>query len=318
MSSDETLQDAATAAAESGQTETAATTASMNTDTNRKRPRLVLTGEGNGRERKRGKSMFGVVLGTLNKARIEDKERSASEAAKKRQMIEQRLQHKLKKETDSVRRAEEAKKDKTTANRKEEDLQLKDSIYKLRRIRLPLLSNFLLTSDVISDTDDSENPSSSSQEANPLANPPRSHPPPLYYLPAILTPAQEAFLAKRKQEVTEAAEREWELFREERTTGIAEIDQFRQRVAEEEEARKKGVDATEDAEMGTDQAPPPESLNNRGESSDKPPQPEPESESMDVDDQPKNEEAPKDKEESVPPPVASAQMQADDDDAVEY
>ena len=35
---------------------------------------------------------------------------------------------KLRKETDSVRRAEEAKKDKTSANRKEEELQLKDSI----------------------------------------------------------------------------------------------------------------------------------------------------------------------------------------------
>ena len=48
--------------------------------------------------------------------------------AKKRQMIEQRLQDKLKKETDSVRRAEEAKKEKQIANRKEEELQLKDSI----------------------------------------------------------------------------------------------------------------------------------------------------------------------------------------------
>ena len=48
--------------------------------------------------------------------------------ARKRQMIEQRLQDKLKKETDSVRRAEEAKKEKQIANRKEEELQLKDSI----------------------------------------------------------------------------------------------------------------------------------------------------------------------------------------------
>lgn len=48
--------------------------------------------------------------------------------AKKRQLIEQRLQAKLKKETDSVRRAEEAKKDKMSANRREEELQLKDSI----------------------------------------------------------------------------------------------------------------------------------------------------------------------------------------------
>ena len=115
---------------------------------NKKRPRLDLTVEG-ARERKRGKSMFGILLGTLNKAKIEDKERNASEAvrispfsfrtcrnpdhqhipqAKKRQLIEQRLQSKLRKETDSVRRAEEAKKDKTLANRKEEDLQFKDSI----------------------------------------------------------------------------------------------------------------------------------------------------------------------------------------------
>ena len=43
-------------------------------------------------------------------------------------MIEQRLQDKLKKETDTVRRAEEAKKEKQISNRKEEELQLKDSI----------------------------------------------------------------------------------------------------------------------------------------------------------------------------------------------
>ena len=48
--------------------------------------------------------------------------------AKKRQLIEQRLQDKLKKETDTVRRAEEAKKEKQISNRKEEELQLKDSI----------------------------------------------------------------------------------------------------------------------------------------------------------------------------------------------
>lgn len=43
----------------------------------KKRPRLDLTEP---RERKRGKSIFGIVLGTLNKAKIEDKERNASEA----------------------------------------------------------------------------------------------------------------------------------------------------------------------------------------------------------------------------------------------
>jgi hypothetical protein len=47
--------------------------------TNKKRPRLDLNA-GDPRERKRGKSMFGLVLGTLNKAKVEDKERNASDA----------------------------------------------------------------------------------------------------------------------------------------------------------------------------------------------------------------------------------------------
>lgn len=47
---------------------------------NKKRPRLDLAVDS--RERKRGKSIFGLLLGTLNKAKNEDKERSASEAVR--------------------------------------------------------------------------------------------------------------------------------------------------------------------------------------------------------------------------------------------
>jgi len=212
----------------------------------RKRPRLDLTTEP--RERKRGKTMFGLLLGTLNKAKVEDKERGASDAAKKRQEIEQRLQDKLRKETDSVRRAEEAKKDKATANRKEEELQLKDSIYKLRRTRLPLVANFLSTADHIppipSPEDDNDNetmgsPQEETSKTNPLTPPSRSHPPPLYYLPAVLTPAQEAFLNKRKAVVKEATEKEWSSFVEERKQGIEEIETLRKRVAEAEAEKKR-------------------------------------------------------------------------------
>ena len=46
----------------------------------RKRPRLDLGALAGGGERKRGKSMFGVLVNTLNKAKAEDKERNASEA----------------------------------------------------------------------------------------------------------------------------------------------------------------------------------------------------------------------------------------------
>lgn len=53
--------------------------AAMST-TNKKRPRLDLTTDA--RERKRGKTAFGLLLGTLNKAKNEDKERNASEAVR--------------------------------------------------------------------------------------------------------------------------------------------------------------------------------------------------------------------------------------------
>ncbi|KAK7030711.1 Pinin-SDK-memA domain-containing protein [Favolaschia claudopus] len=220
---------------------------------NKRRPKLDLSDT---QKRKRG-GMFGLLLGTLNKAKIEDKERSASDAAKKRQLIDQRLQNKLRKETDSVRRAEEARKDKLVANRKEEDLQLKDSIYKHRRTRLPLLANFLLTSDIIPPTATEEDPA-----PLPLAlsTVPRGHPPPLYYLPAVLTPAQESYIKRRKEQVLEAVDKEYTSFLEERGRGITEILDLRKAVAEEED-RKKGereaadgdvkmTDETEDAEKG--------------------------------------------------------------------
>lgn len=132
-------------------------------------------------------------------------------------MIDKRLQDKLRKETDTVRRAEEAKKEKHSANRKEEEIQLKNSIvgpscvslsvsesnqtlddqHRLRRARLPILANFLLTSDVIPSDDSSPTPS-----PKLALEPTRSHPPPLYFLPVVLTTAQEAFIVKRKAEVT--------------------------------------------------------------------------------------------------------------------
>ncbi|PIL26622.1 hypothetical protein GSI_11288 [Ganoderma sinense ZZ0214-1] len=204
------------------------------TDKTKKRPRLDMAVEP--RERKRGKTMFGLVLGTLTKAKNEDKERNASDAV--------RLT------TPPSVRAEEAKKDKTSANRKEEDLQLKDSIHKLRRTRLPLLSNFLLTSDVIPSAD-----SDSRASTNPLAAPPKTRPPPLYYRPAKLLPSQEAFLQRRKEEVQDAAEKEWDEFKAERTAGVEEIGRLRERVAEESRRkaeRREDADENGDAKMAVE------------------------------------------------------------------
>lgn len=57
----------------------------------RQRPKLNLSGltdtaasrKGLTGERRKGKSIFGVVLGTLNRAKIEDKQRMSSEAVRR-------------------------------------------------------------------------------------------------------------------------------------------------------------------------------------------------------------------------------------------
>jgi hypothetical protein len=50
------------------------------------------------------------------------------EQARKRADIDRRLQAQLAEETDSVRRAEELKRDRQAASRKEEELKLRESI----------------------------------------------------------------------------------------------------------------------------------------------------------------------------------------------
>ncbi|KAI5119302.1 hypothetical protein M0805_008217 [Coniferiporia weirii] len=316
MSTEEPQQDAPSIEADATMQDTAPAPAPMG----KKRPRLDLSVLGVG-ERKRGKSMFGVLVNTLNKAKAEDKERNASEAAKKRQLIEQRLQNKLKKDADIVRQAEEAKKDKVSAIRKEEDLQLKDSIYKLRRTRFPQLSNYLLTSDIIPSLDADPDSTDSFQLSSLL--PPRSHPPPLYYLPAILTPTQEAFLSKRKAQVKEVAEKEWEDFKVERAAGIEEVMTLRQNVAtirnsqaktgdRDEQVNGDDMPVSENGERTTSAAPGPISTEDRAQNGENVR----DAESMEVDDGAREDherEREQEREKKDERPAA-----VDEDDAVEY
>lgn len=56
----------------------------------KRRPRLNLgSALGEGKERKKGKSVFGILLGTLNKAKSEDRERGASEAVSLSSLVSQ-------------------------------------------------------------------------------------------------------------------------------------------------------------------------------------------------------------------------------------
>lgn len=102
--------------------------------------------------------------------------------------------------------------------------------FKLRKKRLPLLSRFLLTLDVIP----SDEPGG--------AEAPRRHPPPLYYLPAVLLPAQQAFIDSRVASVSQAATTEWEQFLEQKAKDVEEIKDMREKAeqARLDKQRKDG------------------------------------------------------------------------------
>ncbi|KIY44326.1 hypothetical protein FISHEDRAFT_51698, partial [Fistulina hepatica ATCC 64428] len=306
----------------------------------KKRPRVVMT-EGPSRERKRGKGIFGMMLGTLKEAQTEDQRRSAAAGAQRRKEKEITIQSRLRKDVDSSRRADEIRRNKTTANRKEEDIQLQDSIHKFRRRRMPSLANFLCTSDNIpsakidEDTEmDGATPLQKTDDRSSVAilnqhMPLRSHPPPLYYLPKILTPEQARFLDRRKAEMIRAVEGEWDEFAAQRFAAVSEIDKLRHTVAADEERadNTKNGDKTsapdnEDADM--DSAP----KSMIADSMDVDPQSAKLSDATSTDvkgedvaksaiSEPRPDSI-KGQGETKPAVAVSAQMQADEDDAVEY
>jgi hypothetical protein len=184
-----------------------------------------------GETRKKGKSMFGILVGTLNKAKLEDKQRSASEAAKKRQAIDAKLQAKLAKEQNAVRKQEEAKKDRLNADRTENEIAVKDGIMRHRHNVLPQFSNFLLTSDDIPSPPPSRSPSPTPSKL-PSLQPPTGRPPPIYYLPTILTKSQSVFLERRKKQLAVQVDEERSEWETKRKQGLDEVRTMRTKAEE--------------------------------------------------------------------------------------
>ncbi|KAG8700325.1 hypothetical protein FRC09_006020, partial [Ceratobasidium sp. 395] len=198
----------------------------------KKRPRIDMNAE----PRKKGRSVFGMVLGTLKRAKDEDKARASTETAKRRAEVEGRLARELNRRKDQVRMESESKKQRSKANQREDDLALKDSMISQRQTTLPALANFLLTTDhipsdftfdpsatAVPESGDADtNMAEAKENAQPapltgkqlsqfLPLPPRSRNapsgpgartdgPPVYFLPAVLLPNQKAFLEKRQLE----------------------------------------------------------------------------------------------------------------------
>ncbi|KAF8307172.1 hypothetical protein DL93DRAFT_2088225 [Clavulina sp. PMI_390] len=191
------------------------------------------------REKRQRKSIFGAALGTLARAKVEEKQRQSSEAAKKRQEIDGRIQAKRARELDITRKQEESRKDQIAAKRKQEDLSIKDSILKHRASVLPDLSNYLLTSDIIPSSA-SDDQSTTNIPLLPSATHKPKSVPALYYLPKILLPSQEAFIERRKTLAQEAVQTERDEWDKEKAKGLKDVRELR----ESAEAARASVNAS--------------------------------------------------------------------------
>ncbi|KAG8729162.1 hypothetical protein FRC12_021219 [Ceratobasidium sp. 428] len=232
----------------------------------------------NAEPRKKGRSVFGMVLGTLKKAKDEDKARASTETAKRRAEVEGRLARELNRRKDQVRMESESKKQRSKANQREDDLALKDSMISQRQTTLPALANFLLTTDHIpsdftfdpsaaavpesGDTDTNMAEAKENAQPAPLTGkqlsqflplPPRSRNapsgpgartdgPPVYFLPAVLLPNQKAFLEKRQLETKRLLAAEEEAWKAERAKGLEEVQTLRQGAQEAQQAARKAED----------------------------------------------------------------------------
>ncbi|QRV98214.1 hypothetical protein RhiJN_26233 [Ceratobasidium sp. AG-Ba] len=244
----------------------------------KKRPRLDMNSE----PRKKGRSVFGMVLGTLKKAKDEDKVRASTETAKRRAEVEERLARELNRRKDQVRMESESKKQRSKANQREEELALKDSMIRQRQATLPALANFLLTTDHIpsdftfdpsatavpesgdadtnmADTKEGTQPAplTGKQLSQFLPVPPRSKNapsgpgartdgPPVYFLPAVLLPNQKAFLERRQVETKRLLAAEEEAWKAERAKGLDEVQALRQNAQEAQQAARKTEDGGKD------------------------------------------------------------------------
>ncbi|KAG8934861.1 hypothetical protein FRC01_014027 [Tulasnella sp. 417] len=216
---------------------------------------------------KKSRSLFSQVFGTLQKAKDEITSQP-TEAIRKRREIDARIYGKINRDVNLVRRQEEAKRDRHSALRKEEELAIKDEVMKFRQNCFPRLAGFLLTSDDIPpDTDEkgelvperssSPGPGDESSAVSPSLKKPLTHPPPLkqppalYFLPAILTPAQQKFLDAQQATVKEILVEEQKEWEDTKRTGLEEVKSLRKHAeeamapvkAKEEEDKKNDEEA---------------------------------------------------------------------------
>ncbi|KAL7413645.1 hypothetical protein BDY24DRAFT_389154 [Mrakia frigida] len=201
-------------------------------------------------DKKRAKRLFGGLLGTLDAFKKEERQRGASDAAKRRSLITDRIQNKLRTEshvmTDIATKEREIRVLRFELDKFENEFVQKSAAYTSRHASLPRLASFLHTTvpkplELALATDGRRNPlpllpPPSSSSAPTTSFPPLGQaafhkvgdktPRALFYLPAVLLPAQEVKLEEQKvqaEQVDREEQEAWAAKKEELRVLIREL-----------------------------------------------------------------------------------------------
>ncbi|GAA5860233.1 hypothetical protein JCM8547_003438 [Rhodosporidiobolus lusitaniae] len=198
----------------------------------------------------RGNRMFGVMLGTLKRAKKEVSTVTSTEAGRKRAEMEQKLQEKLGKERREAKEKEEAGREardlKNEIARTEEEVAVGDAIYRTRHNAKLDLAGFLCTTFTVpppaSSTTDLISPPFLPKlpHAMSLRDPRASRP--IYYLPRRLLPSQEDRIEDQIDAVKKALRKDrdaWDDEKKKKMDKVGEMRRKRDERLEESERRER-------------------------------------------------------------------------------
>ncbi|GAA5873075.1 hypothetical protein JCM3774_000330 [Rhodotorula dairenensis] len=237
-------------------------------------------------QRKRGNRMFGVMLGTLQRAKKQVEQVEDSGAGKKRAQLQERLREKLDAErrqaTEKADREKELRELKTDIARREDEISAAEAIYRTRHSAKLNLAGFLCTTFTLppppTTTDAVSVPFVPRlPHAMKLTDPRAARP--IYYLPYRLLPSQEDRIDDQIDAVKVAIRRDRDEWHEVKDAKLAELDKVKRRRQERteeserkerEERQRRRREREDGTENGGDRAaasPPPPPPRRRRESS---------------------------------------------------
>ncbi|KAH9811798.1 hypothetical protein DFH28DRAFT_1130494 [Melampsora americana] len=174
-------------------------------------------------DKKRNVRMFGALMGTLSKFQDETSKTRQTEAAQRRAAVENRLQAKLKIESEALHQLRafevEEKNLKNSVLRKTEELVQLSEFNSINFANQLAFSNYLCTSlTKLTETDNLKPPVPSHLSNNQVR--------PIYWLPNKLLPEQEELIDRQRRETRETIEDQQRIWLEEKSNKQNELEQL--------------------------------------------------------------------------------------------